>query len=99
VPPRRIDLPDALPEALGPTDIRWVGHNDLDLFVELPSDEHVRALRPNLDRLRELDARGLVVTAQSADPAYDFVSRYFAPRVGIAEDHATGSAHCGLGPY
>jgi predicted PhzF superfamily epimerase YddE/YHI9 len=39
-----------------------------------------------------------VVTAPG-DSAYDFVSRYFAPRKGIPEDPVTGSAHCMLAPY
>jgi predicted PhzF superfamily epimerase YddE/YHI9 len=99
MPPRCIESPGGLLEALDGMEPRWVGRNDLDMFVELPSDGDVRLLRPNLDRIRELDARGLVVTAASSDPASSFVSRYFAPRLGIPEDQATGSAHCGLGPY
>jgi PhzF family phenazine biosynthesis protein len=43
--------------------------------------------------------RGVIVTARSASPQYDFVSRFFAPRVGVDEDPVTGSAHCCLGPY
>ena len=42
---------------------------------------------------------GLIVTARSDDPQYDFVSRYFAPVKGIPEDPVTGSAHCMLAPY
>jgi len=99
IPPYPIEPPSGLQEALDGSDPGWVGRNDLDLFVELPSEGHVRSLRPNLDRLRELDARGVVVTAASSDPAYAFVSRYFAPKIGIPEDQATGSAHCALGPF
>ncbi|MHB9034134.1 MAG: PhzF family phenazine biosynthesis protein, partial [Anaerolineae bacterium] len=44
-------------------------------------------------------ARGIIVTARSDDPAYDFVSRFFAPLLGINEDPVTGSAHCYLAPY
>jgi predicted PhzF superfamily epimerase YddE/YHI9 len=40
-----------------------------------------------------------MVTALSASPAYDFVSRFFAPGSGIDEDPVTGSAHCALGPF
>jgi predicted PhzF superfamily epimerase YddE/YHI9 len=43
--------------------------------------------------------RGVIVTARSATPQYDFVSRFFAPWAGINEDPVTGSAHCCLGPY
>ncbi len=56
-------------------------------------------LVPDLARLRELDARGVIVTAAAAAREYDFVSRYFAPRMRIPEDAATGSAHCALGLF
>jgi predicted PhzF superfamily epimerase YddE/YHI9 len=45
-----------------------------------------------------MDRSGVIVTAPG-DGAYDFVSRYFAPAKGIAEDPVTGSAHCMLAPY
>ena len=48
--------------------------------------------------LDDLEA-GIIVTSRSADPGFDFVSRFFAPAVGIAEDPVTGSAHCTLVPY
>jgi predicted PhzF superfamily epimerase YddE/YHI9 len=99
IPPRRIEVPDGLSAALGDALPAWVGRNDLDLVVQLRSEDEVRSLRPDLDRLGRLDARGMAVTAASSDPARSFVSRYFAPKVGISEDHATGSAHCALGPF
>ena len=40
-----------------------------------------------------------MVTAPSDDPKYDFISRFFAPAVGVPEDPVTGSAHCALAPY
>ncbi len=43
--------------------------------------------------------RGVIVTARSDAPEYDFVSRYFAPGIGVPEDPVTGSAHCSLAPY
>ena len=49
--------------------------------------------------MRELPVRGIVVTARSNERRCDFVSRFFAPRVGVDEDPVTGSAHCALGPY
>jgi predicted PhzF superfamily epimerase YddE/YHI9 len=89
--------PDLLP-ALGVA-ARYVGRGDLDYLVEVDSAEEVRGLAPDLARLREVETRGTIVTARSDDPAYDFVSRFFAPRVGIGEDAVTGSAHCCLGPF
>ena len=49
--------------------------------------------------LTRLPVRGVVVTARSGDGRHDFVSRFFAPRLGIPEDPVTGSAHCGLAPF
>jgi predicted PhzF superfamily epimerase YddE/YHI9 len=56
-------------------------------------------MRPDFRALAQTPARGIIVTSQAATPGYDFVSRFFAPAVGIAEDPATGSSHCCLGPY
>ncbi len=57
------------------------------------------SIRPDIRRLSEVPTRGIIVTAPSDDPAFDFVSRFFAPRVGIDEDPVCGSAHCCLTPY
>jgi PhzF family phenazine biosynthesis protein len=71
----------------------------MDLLVELSNAQSVTQLRPNLGRLAELSYRGVVATAAGEDPQTDFVSRFFAPAVGVDEDPVTGSAHCTLGPY
>jgi predicted PhzF superfamily epimerase YddE/YHI9 len=78
-----------------------IGHkrNRMDYLVELPDEAAVRGLRPNMQRLAALPVRGVIVTARSSAAEWDFVSRFFAPRVGVAEDPVTGSAHCCLGPY
>jgi PhzF family phenazine biosynthesis protein len=76
-----------------------VERNVHDLLAEVDGAHTVRALAPDLDAVRALDTRALVVTASSDDPAFDFVSRCFAPRVGVPEDPVTGSAHCALAPY
>lgn len=67
------------------------------LIAELDSEAAVRALRPDFRRVLSLNCAGLSVTARGAD--CDFVSRFFAPSMGINEDAVTGSAHCGLVPY
>ena len=59
----------------------------------------VRAVAPNLAAVAALPADGLVVTAPGAAEGCDFVSRYFAPHVGIDEDPVTGAIHCTLAPY
>jgi predicted PhzF superfamily epimerase YddE/YHI9 len=59
----------------------------------------VRGLEPDFGRLRLLTTRGVIATAAGDADGIDFVSRFFAPAVGIDEDPVTGSAHCALGPY
>jgi PhzF family phenazine biosynthesis protein len=98
-PPDRIDPPAGLAEALG-ADPSWTGRNaQNDLLALLGDAEAVRALAPDSSALARLDARGVCVTAADTDTGYDFVSRFFAPAVGIAEDPVTGSAHCMLAPF
>lgn len=92
------DAPAGLAGALG-AEPRWVGRNAADVLVELASAELVRSLQPDLHALRQVEARGVIVTATSDDPRYDFVSRFFAPRVGVDEDPVTGSAHTALAPF
>lgn len=89
--------PAGLADALG-AEPRWVGQGELgDLVVLLADEAQVRALRPDLDRVRALGGRAVVVTAAASPGSpYDFVSRVFAPNVGVAEDPVTGSAHCEL---
>ena len=98
-PPRKIEVPAGLAEALG-AKVLAAGQNRLDLFAELVDAATVRALAPAMDRLRGFKTRGIVVTARGEpDGPYDIVSRFFAPDLGIPEDPVTGSAHCGLGPW
>ena len=92
------DAPAHLLEALGGKPV-YVGKNAFDYLVEVESEEILRAMRPNFSLLRTLPVRGVIVTSRSSQPAYDFVSRFFAPGSGIDEDPVTGSAHCALGPY
>ncbi len=67
-------------------------------LLVLDSEQQLRALAPDFAALR-MRNESYAVTAASADPAYDFVSRYFAPGHGIDEDPVTGSAHCVYAPY
>jgi PhzF family phenazine biosynthesis protein len=92
--------PPELLAALGATASRFVGRNAFDYFVELDSEDAVRALGPDHGRLRSLPVRGVIVTALArAGADYDYVSRFFAPGSGVDEDPVTGSAHCALAPY
>lgn len=98
-------VPDGLSEALG-ADVLEVRHTGElgDLLVVVEDEKTVRALRPDAGALtsrRDRDAkRGYIVTAKAdEDAGYDFVSRFFAPAIGIPEDPVTGSAHTALAPY
>ena len=92
------EAPPGLVEALGATP-RYVGRNRFDYLVELEGEDAVRNLRPDFTRLAAVAARGIIVTSRSATPDRDFVSRFFAPAVGVNEDPVTGSAHCALTPF
>lgn len=88
----------SLQQALG-ADLRYVGKSKFFHLCELESEEVLRGLQPDFDRLTEAGEVGTIVTSKSDNPDYDFVSRFFAPGAGINEDPVTGSAHCCLGPY
>ena len=78
---------------------RWVGRSEFDFLVEIDSEATVRNLQPDMTALRQLHCRGVMVTSRADAEEFDFVSRFFAPAVGVDEDPVTGSAHCALGPY
>jgi PhzF family phenazine biosynthesis protein len=77
----------------------YVGKNRFDYLVEIESENVLRNLKPDFSRLGQVPMRGVIVTARSLSTKYDFISRFFAPAVGVNEDPVTGSAHCCLGPY
>jgi PhzF family phenazine biosynthesis protein len=97
-PPEPASAPPELTSALGLRP-RWVGKNRFDYLIEVESEEALRAARPDFRALAQAPVRGVIVTSQCQSGGYDFVSRFFAPAVGIDEDPATGSAHCCLGPF
>lgn len=90
--------PPGLAEALGAR-IVYSGKNSADFLVEVASEKDVRSLRPDTVKLRSFDCRGIIATSRAETGGGDFVSRFFAPRVGIDEDPVTGSAHACLAPY
>lgn len=95
-----IDPPAGLGEALG-AEVLSVAADPLFHIViaEMDSEETVRDLSPDFRALAKIPISDACVTARSACEAYDFVSRFFAPRLGVDEDPVTGSAHCALGPF
>jgi len=88
--------PSGLNEALGitPEEVLWSAE---DLLVVLDSERTVKAVQPDFFALERLACRGVIITARGERS--DFVSRFFAPKVGVPEDPVTGSAHCVLIPY
>lgn len=61
------------------------------------SEKTIRELQPDMQILRKLEHRGIIITARGTEA--DFVSRTFYPRKGISEDPVTGSSHCLLAPF
>ncbi|HET7482808.1 MAG TPA: PhzF family phenazine biosynthesis protein [Actinomycetota bacterium] len=99
-PPVEVPAPPDLSDALG-CDADWTGRSKTNFLVVLLEDEDaVHGITPNLDRLRHLDADVVVPTSPARpDAPYDFISRVFAPKIGIDEDPVTGSSHTVLAPF
>lgn len=95
-PAHKLAAPAGLNEALGVSPTEVLGSAE-DLLVVLDSEKAVREAQPDFGALERVECRGTIVTARG--DRSDFVSRFFAPRVGIPEDPVTGSAHCVLIPY
>jgi PhzF family phenazine biosynthesis protein len=77
--------------------VEYIGLSQNVLFVEFDRSQEIRAFIPKLHLISSLPYRALLIT--SKDEKYDFISRYFAPSVGINEDPVCGSGHCRLIPY
>ena len=70
-----------------------------EYLLVFPDEEMVTGAACDLAAARSIDKFGFIITAKSGEPGVDFVSRYFAPKIGIDEDPVTGSAHTLLAPY
>jgi PhzF family phenazine biosynthesis protein len=90
--------PPGLLEALGVKPVA-IARTAFDYLIQLESESVVREVRPDFRLLSQTQTRGVMVTSRADDTAYQFVSRFFAPAVGIDEDPVTGSAHCALAVY
>ncbi len=94
--PHQVELSDELIRCIDRKPLEAMrGKTDIMLVME--SDQAVLEACPSVEAIRNIDARGVMVTAQGESS--DFVSRFFAPRHGINEDPVTGSAHTTLVPY
>lgn len=96
-PPEPLDLLPASVEGLFEPGSYTAFRNFENIFAEVADEAAVRAFVPDLPKIAELGAQGLVITGKGR--AHDFVSRYFAPGAGIPEDPVTGSIHATLVPY
>ncbi len=90
--------PTELIAALG-VEPRYVGRFGGEYLLELETEEQVRQVRPDFPSLKAMPGQAVVITSVSASDEFDFVSRCFAPWVGVDEDPVTGSVHCCLGPF
>ncbi len=98
---RSQDIPPItkLQDALG-VRIKTFSYNSLGYLVEVSSPQQLEHLKPNLSLIGQLPVSNVIVTSLAEDNSqYDFISRFFAPGLGIDEDPVTGAAHCCLAPY
>jgi PhzF family phenazine biosynthesis protein len=94
-PPTSCEMNETLVKGLGQRPIEVLVADDY--LAVFDSEATIRAISPDQTLLSQLDLRGVIITAPGVD--VDFVSRFFAPKYGVAEDPVTGSAHCELAPY
>ncbi|MDF0731859.1 PhzF family phenazine biosynthesis protein [Pseudomonas entomophila] len=94
--PLAADIPASLLAALGLSEARALYRTD-DYVLVIDDAALIDTLKPDFAALSAFDVRGIAVTAPGR--GFDFVTRWFGPRVGINEDPVTGSAHTSLAPY
>jgi PhzF family phenazine biosynthesis protein len=88
-----------LSEALG-VSVKSVMQNSLGYLVELENEDVLRKMQPNFQLMKALPLAQVIVTSlPDSGSNYDFISRFFAPGLGVNEDPVTGAAHCCLAPF
>lgn len=94
-PPSSVEITPELTQGLGlkPKEL----HKSRDYLALFDAEDDILSIEPDFDILRRMDSLGFIVTAPGKNS--DFVSRFFAPAVGINEDPVTGSAHTTLIPF
>jgi PhzF family phenazine biosynthesis protein len=97
-PPRPDTLPDQAIRALGVNPLAILRFGEKCL-VEVATESEVCRLQPDFQALLTATPLEIIVTSRASRNGFDFISRFFAPGVGINEDPVTGSAHCLLTPY
>jgi len=96
--PEPLEIESDLSDVIGFQPVAAVYDETYFLF-EAPNAAAVRAAKPDFVALAESQLPEIIITAPSDDAEFDFISRFFAPQLGINEDPVTGSAHCLLAPY
>lgn len=94
--PQEIAAPPELAEILG-IGVQRCFSSRIGYLLALTDEAGVRDAQPDMPRLATLDCKGVIISSRDAD--CDFISRFFAPQLGVPEDPVTGSAHCVLTPY
>lgn len=97
-PPKEMPILPIVIRIFGVTPV-YVGQNRFDMLVHVRDADTVTDFIPDFYELAQIPVRGIILTSESEDDRFDFISRFFGPRVGVNEDSVTGSAHCCLGPY
>lgn len=97
-PSEMVSAPAGLAAALGAAPVEVLA-NPRNYLAVMEDARTLRRLAPDIAAIARLDRSSVIVTAPGDDGVYDFVSRFFAPAIGVPEDPVTGSAHCALVPY
>ena len=92
------ELPTEISDAMNVKPV-FTGFSREDCLIEVETVYEVKNVKIDFQRLAKYPIRGVILTAISEDPNFDFISRFFGPAVGVDEDPVTGSAHCCLAPY
>jgi PhzF family phenazine biosynthesis protein len=96
--PEPVEISPEVKAALGINFVTCVRSGNFFLY-ETEDTDAVRQAKPDFKALAALPTPEVIITARSDDPQFDFISRFFAPQLGIDEDPVTGSAHCLLTPF
>jgi PhzF family phenazine biosynthesis protein len=96
--PENLNVPDGIELALGFQPVKAAFSGNYFVF-EAADEGLIREAKPDFPVLKTLPMPEVIITAKSDGTEFDFISRFYAPQLGINEDPATGSAHCLLAPY
>ena len=97
-PALEINKKDEITRALNATPDQVYSSGE-SIMAVYDNPEKIHKMTPDFELIKEFKIQGIMATSHSDEPDVDFISRYFAPYVGIDEDPVTGSAHCSLGPF